>query len=76
MRGEVGYPLAHIGARVQSTGWAKLKHDERVLSPQLNFQFERLVAAMQTNRISSTGTAGRGDIVFNAPLFNAQKGGV
>jgi hypothetical protein len=69
----VGYPLAHIGARVQSTGWAKLKHDERVLSPQLNFQFERLVAAMQTNRISSTGTAGRGDIVFNAPLFNAQK---
>jgi hypothetical protein len=69
----VGYPIAHIGARVQGTGWAKLKHDERVLSPQLNFQFERLVSAMQTNRISSTGMQTRGDIVFNAPLFNAQK---
>ncbi len=40
---------------------------ERVLSPQLTVSFDRLVAALETNRLPQ----GRRDVTFNAPLFHA-----
>ena len=46
---------------------------ERILPPQLSVSFDRLAAALQTNSISSTGVKRGGDVIFNAPLFNAQK---
>ena len=46
---------------------------ERVLPPQLTVSFDRLAAVLERNPIPSTGTQARGDIIFNAPLFNAQQ---
>lgn len=46
---------------------------ERVLPPQLTVSFDRLAAVLERNPIPSTGVQARGDIIFNAPLFNAQQ---
>lgn len=53
---------AHDGAKVVRSGLAELRHDERVLSPQLTASFEKLASVLVrtpdiTSRISGGGTA-------------------
>lgn len=51
---------AHTGAYVEEGGMAILRHDERVLSPNLTQSFDKLVAALTlpdvTSKISGSGT--------------------
>ncbi len=44
----------------------------KVQGPSLDFQFKRLIAAIQTGMMPPTQTK-RGDVIFKAPLFNAEK---
>lgn len=52
-------PKAHIGASVAREGLAKVRYDERILSPRLTVSFDRLAAALAT--IPDVSRIGGGD---------------